>query len=131
MRKATRRSRVPPHLFVSALEISSSQGAEWKALISQYIAAIPLSGEACCAVAQSMSGGPAPEKAVSSAMMAKVGAADKHSQLAPRTAMPRLTGLAVAFPKGGLSGVRDRDPLRVGRGVGDVTVVPVLWTQDE
>src|ERR1700680_824672 len=39
--------------------------------------------------------------------------------------MPRLTGLAVAFPKGGLSSVRHRDPLRVGRGVGDVTLVPV------
>src|ERR1700738_5721525 len=39
--------------------------------------------------------------------------------------MPRLTGLAVAFPKGGLSGVRDLDPFRVGRGLGDVTLVPV------
>src|ERR1700719_1303818 len=34
-------------------------------------------------------------------------------------------GLAALFPKGGHSGVRDRDPLRIGRGVGDVTVVPV------
>src|SRR3979409_2202381 len=33
--------------------------------------------------------------------------------------------LAVAFPKGGLAGVRHRDPCRVGRGVGDVSVVPV------
>src|SRR6202048_3350363 len=39
--------------------------------------------------------------------------------------MPRLTGLAVAFPKGRLSGVRHLDPLRVGCGVGDVAVVPV------
>src|SRR5215475_14795709 len=39
--------------------------------------------------------------------------------------MPRLTGLAVAFPKGGLSGVRHLDPLRVGRGVWDITLVPV------
>src|SRR5258708_31649691 len=40
-------------------------------------------------------------------------------------AMPRLAGLAVAFPKGGLSGVRHLDPLRIGRGVGDVTIVPI------
>ncbi|MEA2911638.1 MAG: hypothetical protein QOJ15_3719 [Bradyrhizobium sp.] len=93
-----------PHLFVSArveqttsrallhrLEISFSQGAAWKALISQYIAAIPLSGEACCTGAQSMSGGPAPGKVVSNAMMAKVGAAAMRSQLAPRAAMPGLT----------------------------------------
>src|SRR6202043_2485369 len=40
-------------------------------------------------------------------------------------AMSRLTGLAVAFPKGGLSGVRHLDPLRVGRDVGDVTLVPI------
>src|ERR1700712_2964254 len=33
--------------------------------------------------------------------------------------------LTVAFPEGGLSGVRHCDPFRVGRGVGDVTVVPV------
>src|SRR5260370_38759493 len=39
--------------------------------------------------------------------------------------MPRLTGLAVAFPKGGLTGIRHLDPLRVGRSVGDVTLVPV------
>jgi hypothetical protein len=76
---------------VSALDVSFSQGAAWKALISQYIAAIPLSGDACCAAAQSMSGGPALEKAISSAMVAKVGAAARHSQLAPRAAMPRLT----------------------------------------
>src|SRR3982074_787715 len=39
--------------------------------------------------------------------------------------MARLTALAVAFPKGGLPGVRHLDPPRVGRGVADVTVVPV------
>ena len=63
------------------LEISFSQGAEWKALISKYIGTIPLSGDASCAAAQSMSGGP-PPKPVSSAMMAKVGAAARHSQSA-------------------------------------------------
>src|SRR2546429_4511606 len=39
--------------------------------------------------------------------------------------MTDVAGLAVLFPKGGLSCVRHRDPLRVGRGAGDVTVVPV------
>jgi hypothetical protein len=76
---------------VYRLEISFSQDAEWKALISQYIAAIPLSGDACCAATQSMSGGLLPRKAVSSAMIAKVGAAARHNQLAPRAAMPDLT----------------------------------------
>src|SRR3981189_2411136 len=47
----------------------------------------------------------------------------QQSEVGP--AMPRLAGLAVAFPKGGLSGVRHLDPLRVGRGVGNVTLVPV------
>jgi hypothetical protein len=79
------------HLFVSALEISFSQGAEWKALINQYIAAMPLSGETCCAPAQSTSAESAPGKAVSNAMIAKVGAAARHSQVAPRAAVPRLT----------------------------------------
>src|ERR1700754_1292252 len=129
---------MPPHFFVSTavapatsralphrLAISFSQGAEWKALISQYIAAIPPSGDACCEATQRISGGPAAGRAVSSAMMAKVGAAASPSQLAARTAMPRLTGLAVAFPESGLSGVRHFDPFRVGRGVGDVAVVPV------
>ena len=39
-------------------EISFSHGAEWNALISMYIQTIPLSGDACCAAAQSTSGGP-------------------------------------------------------------------------
>ena len=34
------------------LEISFSQGAEWKALISKYIGTIPLSGDASCARAE-------------------------------------------------------------------------------
>src|SRR5262245_12712171 len=34
-------------------------------------------------------------------------------------------GLAAAFPKGGLSCVRHRDPLRVGRGLRDIAVVPI------
>src|SRR6266702_2775747 len=39
--------------------------------------------------------------------------------------MPHVAALAVAFPKGSLSCVRHLDPLRVGRGARDVTVVPV------
>src|ERR1700722_3257816 len=33
--------------------------------------------------------------------------------------------LAVAVAKGGLAGVRHRDPFRIRRGIGHVTVVPV------
>ena len=69
------------------LEISFSQGAEWKTLISKYIGTIPLSGDASCAAEQSISGGPPPRTPVSSAMMAKVGAAARDSQsAAPRAA---------------------------------------------
>jgi hypothetical protein len=65
-------------------EISFSQGAEWNALISKYIGTIPLSGDASCAAEQSISAGPPPTP-VSSAMMAKVGAAARPSQpAAPR-----------------------------------------------
>jgi len=42
------------------LAASFSQGAKWKALISKYIATIPLSGDASCAAEQSMSGMPPP-----------------------------------------------------------------------
>jgi hypothetical protein len=66
-------------------QISFSQGAEWKALISKYIGAIPLSGDAACAAEQSTSGAPAPRTPVSSPMIAKVGAAARPSQwTAPR-----------------------------------------------
>ena len=74
------------------LEISFSQDAEWKALISKYIGIIPLSGDGCSAAEQSMSGGPPPRTAVSSAMTAKVGAAASDSQSAP----PRAARLARA-----------------------------------
>src|ERR1700694_3753048 len=63
-------------------EISFSQGAEWKALISKYIGTIPLSGDASCAAAQSMSVGPSPRTPVSSAMIAKVGAAARYRKSA-------------------------------------------------
>src|SRR5207249_9018013 len=64
------------------LEISFSQGAEWNAHISKYIGTIPLSGDASCAAEQSISGDPPPSTPVSSAMIAKVGAAARYSQSA-------------------------------------------------
>jgi hypothetical protein len=70
-------------------EISFSQGAEWKALISKYIGVIPLSGDAA---EQSISGGPLAETPLSSAMKAKVGAAARHSQ----SAAPRADALPLS-----------------------------------
>jgi hypothetical protein len=79
------------------LETSFSQGAEWKALISKYIGTIPLSGDASCAAEQSISGGPPPR---SSAMIAKVGAAARHSQsAAPRAAALPLPAQAPAVSR--------------------------------
>jgi len=62
------------------LAISFSQGAVWKALISKYIGTIPPTGDAFAAE-QSVSSGPLPTTAVSSAMTAKVGAAANDSHL--------------------------------------------------
>ena len=70
--------RRPP---VRRPEISLSQGAEWNALISQYIATIPLSGDAARAAEHIISGEP-PSTLESSAKIAKVGAAAKDSQSA-------------------------------------------------
>jgi hypothetical protein len=61
------------------LEISFSQGAVWKALISKYIGTIPLSGDA---LEHNASGDPAPKIPVSSAMIAKVGAATRYRKSA-------------------------------------------------
>ena len=61
---------------IKRLEISFSQGAEWKALISTYIGTIPLSGDAPCAAEQSILDGPAPNTPVNSAMIAKVPISD-------------------------------------------------------
>jgi len=70
------------------LEDNFNQGARWTALISRYIWTIPLSGDASCAAEQSMLGmPPTPRTPVSSAMIAKVGAAARDSQSAkPRDA---------------------------------------------
>ncbi|WP_442894201.1 hypothetical protein [Bradyrhizobium sp. AZCC 1693] len=56
------------------LAISFSQGAEWKTLISKYIGTIPPSGDAL-AIEHNASDGPPPRVPVSSAIIAKVGAA--------------------------------------------------------
>src|SRR6185369_3161596 len=74
------------------LEISLSHGAEWTALISRYIGTIPLSGDASCAVAHIIAICPPPRTPVSSAMIAKAGAAARHSQsAAPRAAVLPLS----------------------------------------
>jgi hypothetical protein len=95
------RSRRPPVLSASeffalpsVLEISLSQGAEWKALISKYIGTIPVSSDPSPAAEQIMSGIVPPWQAVSSAMIAKVGAAAKDSKW-PAVAFVRFRRLAV------------------------------------
>jgi hypothetical protein len=65
-------------------KISFSQGAMWNAAISKYIGIIPLSSDASCAAEQSTSRGP--RTPISTAMIAKVGAAARHSQSATRLA---------------------------------------------
>src|ERR1700730_9608273 len=67
------------HTRLRRLEISFSQGAEWKALISKYIGTMPLSGDALT-IEHNASGDPPPRTPVSSAMIAKVGAAPRCSQ---------------------------------------------------
>ena len=67
------------------LEISFSQGAEWKALISKYIGTIPLSGDPCLPK-QSISAGPPGRTPVKRAMIAKVGVAARDNQLAMQSA---------------------------------------------
>ncbi len=66
---------------MARLQIIFSQGPKWKALISKYIAAIPLSGEAASPAEQSPSGGP-PLTPASSAMIANVGVAARPNQAA-------------------------------------------------
>jgi hypothetical protein len=75
-------------------EISFSQGAEWKALINRYIGTMPPTGDAFAAE-QRLSSGPPPSTAVSSAMIAKVGAAasDNHLTMPDATAAPSSSHL--------------------------------------
>jgi hypothetical protein len=73
-----------------AREISLSHGVKWKALISKYIGTIPVSAEACAAEHKG-SAAPPPRTTVSSAMIAKVGAAASDSQpAAPRAPLSPL-----------------------------------------
>jgi hypothetical protein len=72
-----RNRRAPPR----RRETSFSQGAEWKALMSKYIGTMPLSSGASGPAEQSKSGVP-PRTGVSSAMVAKVGAAARDRQSA-------------------------------------------------
>jgi len=61
------------------LEISFSQGAEWKALIRKYITAIVSKEAPWCVTEQSKSAWPTLRAAVSSAMIKKVGEAARAS----------------------------------------------------
>jgi hypothetical protein len=80
------------------LEISFSQGGEWKALISKYIGIIPLSGDVCPAAEHKISGRPPPRAPVSSAMIAKVGAAARYSQSTARRAATCPLSARIAPP---------------------------------
>jgi len=60
--------------------ISLSHGAEWKALISKYIATIPVNGDAWRAAEHNIADAPPSWIPVSSAMIAKVGAAARDSK---------------------------------------------------
>jgi hypothetical protein len=62
-------------------KISFSHGAEWNALISKYIGTMPPSGDAL-AIEHNTSGDPPPSIPVSSAMIAKVGAAARYRKSA-------------------------------------------------
>ena len=75
------RTRIRIRALLRRLEISFSQGAEWKALISKYIGTIPLSGDPCLPK-QSISAGPPGRTPVKRAMIAKVGVAARDNQLA-------------------------------------------------
>jgi hypothetical protein len=70
--------------------INFNHGAEWKTLISRYMRIIPPSGDECCMAAQRVSGSP-PVRAVSSAMVAKVGVAARQSQPAAVRAVKRAS----------------------------------------
>ena len=79
------------------LAISFSHGAEWKALISKYIETIPFSGDPCPAE-QSNSIEPLPRTLVSSAMIAKVGVAARHSHLVMPSVAAAPSSLQLAPP---------------------------------
>jgi hypothetical protein len=79
--------------------INLSQGPRWKALISKYMSSIPVNGDAPGPAEHSISSGPPPGTAVSSAMKAKVGAAASDSQsAAPWTWFCMVDLLSVGTP---------------------------------
>src|SRR6266705_2029510 len=86
-----------PRAPLRRLEISFSQGAEWKALISMYIGTIPVGGDPRPAE-QSISIGPPPRTPVISAMIAKVGVAARHSHLAMPSAAAAPSSLHLEPP---------------------------------
>lgn len=67
-------------ITLHCLETRFNQGDKWKALISKYIGTIPVSGDESCTAEQSMSGMLPPWILVSSAIIAKLGAAARDSQ---------------------------------------------------
>ena len=75
--------------------MSFSQGAKWKALIKRYIGIIPPIGD-IPAIEHNASAGPPPSTPVSSAMIAKVGAAASDSQLTKRKGA-RVSPLEITF----------------------------------
>ncbi len=85
------------------LVISLSHGAEWKALISTYIGTMPLSGDAL-AIEHNASGDPPPSTPVSSAMIAKVGAAARYRKSAPAIAR-RIAVFTVERTEAALTGM--------------------------
>src|SRR5580704_12064629 len=103
--RVTRRDRWTP---LRLLEISFSQGAKWKALISTYIGTIPLSGEASATQRKS---GDLPSRSVSNAMMANVGAATSDNQsAAPRAVVWPLPAQAASRSAAVITFVPGVDP---------------------
>jgi hypothetical protein len=75
-----------------------SQDAKWKALISKYMSAIPLSGDASGMAEHNISCAPPPRIPVNAAINAKVRAAPSDSRSAARRAVspsPRDTTLGM------------------------------------
>lgn len=72
----------PTQVPLRSVVISFNQGVEWNAAIRRYISVIPVSGWAPCE--------PPSDRVVSSAIVAKVGAAERLSQPDALTINPRL-----------------------------------------
>ncbi|MBB4185697.1 hypothetical protein GGE07_002338 [Sinorhizobium terangae] len=85
------------------LATSLSHGPEWKTLISRYIGTIPVKRDASSIDEQCMSADP-PRTLVSSAMIAKVGAAakDNSQSAAPKAAASAPGAQADPLPAAGI-----------------------------